>query len=1094
VRLLSIGALANDSRIDSHFSHDTCWFTNTSGAVVARGTFLSSKLYALNLHSAQAEHALAVTPSPGMETWHRRLGHPSYQILDNMARKGTVKGMSPAPASALPSKCESCIFGKQTRTSVPKKRQEGKGHRAERRLEKVWVDLSGPSDVEARGGYRYIMNIVDDYTSNHWSIPLKLKSDALPELKAWTSLKENSTGEKLGIFITDNGELKSNEMDAWLATRGSDQRLTAPYTSAHNGRVERLHRTLMGKARAMRNYANAPADLWVEFYLTASHLHKRTPIRALDGISGWEAWHERAPDYSYMREIGCRCFVLIQNRNNPKIYDRSIECILIGYDLKSKSYRCYHRGNRQIYSSYHVRFIESHEEPQVHDAPEPAVPTTPSSLAEISNQATASPIHFDDTNEDALPPNRRDPLPATDPEPEQILPLPANVPEPEIGNLNLNPPATPRRSTRVANAAVDKKASRMDQVRQEVAESRQRKEEQRTEKRRKRLEDIRQEELRNEPSAIDREARENLYHPGETRVIDDPMEEVAQVFKHLSLDDKDVETSERIDRILSTIAETSNIDPQSFAPGSEPKDWADSQKRPPAEAAEWATAFKEECNSLKEMGVYVLVPRSAIPAGCKIRHCKAVLRNKLNNSNILLRRKVRFVFKGFEQRYGIDYTSTTSPTAHMESWRILLHLAGVLDWDAQQIDIKTAFLYGLLPDDEIQYMEQPQGFEEAGKEDWVWKLQRGLYGIKQAGRIWNKTMNDAMISWGFTRLSCESCIYYRNDATGIVIAAVHVDDFLSIANSPAANEAFKSQMKEIWTISDLGEVKQLVGIAISRDRSARTVSLSQTALIDRLISQFGQQDAYPVDTPMDSGLKLRRPDRSKFTPEDNAALAKLPYRSLVGCLLYLAIASRLDITYAVQQLSQFLDCYSYAHWNAAVRVLRYLKGTRELALVLGGTNPIELLGFTDSDWANCLDTRRSIGGYAFTLGSGIISWNCRKQKTVASSSCEAEYTAAYESCKEAIWLRSLLLNIGFPPSGPTTILCDNNAAISLSEDPSLHQRVKHIDIKYHALRERVHSKEIQLSYINTNDNIADLFTKALDRIKFTRLRGFLGIR
>jgi hypothetical protein len=419
---------------------------------------------------------------------------------------------------------------------------------------------------------------------------------------------------------------------------------------------------------------------------------------------------------------------------------------------------------------------------------------------------------------------------------------------------------------------------------------------------------------------------------------------------------------------------------------------------------------------------------------------------------------------------------------------------GVLDWDAQQIDIKTAFLYGLLPDDEIQYMEQPKGFEEAGKEDWVWKLQRGLYGMKQAGRIWNKTMNDAMISWGFTRLSSESCIYYRNDATGIVIAAVHVDDFLSIANSPTANEKFKSQMKEIWTISDLGEVKQLVGIAISRDRTARTVSLSQTALIDRIVSQFGQQDAYPVDTPMDSGLKLRRPDRSKFTSEDIAALAKLPYRSLVGCLLYLAIASRLDITYAVQQLSQYLDCYSYAHWNAAVRVLRYLKGTRDLKLVLGGSNPIDLLGFTDSDWANCLDTRRSIGGYAFTLGSGIISWNCRKQKTVASSSCEAEYTAAYESCKEAIWLRSLLSSIGFSPSGPTTILCDNNAAINLSEDPSLHQRVKHIDIKYHFLRERVHSKEIKLSYINTNDNIADVFTKALDRIKFTKLRGFLGIR
>jgi hypothetical protein len=230
-----------------------------------------------------------------------------------------------------------------------------------------------------------------------------------------------------------------------------------------------------------------------------------------------------------------------------------------------------------------------------------------------------------------------------------------------------------------------------------------------------------------------------------------------------------------------------------------------------------------------------------------------------------------------------------------------------------------------------------------------------------------------------------------------------------------------------------------------------------------------------------------------MTTHDKAELAKFPYRSLVGCLLYLSVASRPDITYAVQQLSQFLDSYSYAHWNAAIRIVRYLKGTRELKLVLGGTNPISLVGFTDSDWANCLDTRRSVGGYAFTLGSGVISWTTRKQKTVASSSCEAEYTAAFECAKEAIWLRTLLSSIDLTPAASTPILCDNNAAINLSEDPSLHQRVKHIDIKFHFLRERVHSGDLKLSYINTHDNIADIFTKALDTTKFEKLRRFLGL-
>ena len=222
-------------------------------------------------------------------------------------------------------------------------------------------------------------------------------------------------------------------------------------------------------------------------------------------------------------------------------------------------------------------------------------------------------------------------------------------------------------------------------------------------------------------------------------------------------------------------------------------------------------------------------------------------------------------------------------------------------------------------------------------------------------------------------------------------------------------------------------------------------------------------------------------------------IKKLPYRSLVGCLLYLSIGTCPDITYSVQQLSQYLDCYSYAHWNAAIHVVRYLSGTQELKLCLSGTNQISLLGFTDSDWANCLDTRRSVGGHPYTLGSGVVSWQARKQKTMAASSCEAEYTAAFEASKEGIWLRTLLNSIDHATTAPTTICCDNNAAINLSEDPALHDRIKHLNIKHHFLCERVQSNEISLSYINTNDNIADIFTKALDIKKFNRFHQFLGL-
>jgi len=353
-------------------------------------------------------------------------------------------------------------------------------------------------------------------------------------------------------------------------------------------------------------------------------------------------------------------------------------------------------------------------------------------------------------------------------------------------------------------------------------------------------------------------------------------------------------------------------------------------------------------------------------------------------------------------------------------------------------------------------------FEEVGKEDWVWKLQQGLYGMKQSGRIWNKTLNDQMLSWGFTRLSCELCVYYQQSPTGTIVTAVHVDDFLSISSSKVENERFKSQMRSTWTISDLGPVHLVVGIAVQHERATKKILLSQTALIDKVISMFGQLHTAPISTPMDPGLKLRCITHDSLPAEDWADLSKYPYRSLVGCLLYLSIGTWPDISYAVQQLSQFLDSFSHLHWNAAIHVVQYLKRMRELRLSLGG-NSINLLGFTDSDWDNFLDTRWSVGGYAFSLGSGLISWNVQKEKTVGASSCEAEYVAAFEAAREAVWLRTLLNNIDMPTQGPTTILCNNNASITLSGDPLLHACIKHIDIKYHFLRKCVQSKELAVT-------------------------------
>jgi hypothetical protein len=340
----------------------------------------------------------------------------------------------------------------------------------------------------------------------------------------------------------------------------------------------------------------------------------------------------------------------------------------------------------------------------------------------------------------------------------------------------------------------------------------------------------------------------------------------------------------------------------------------------------------------------------------------------------------------------------------MESVQLLLNIATAKDWDIQQIDVKTAFLYGLLPPDKAQYLEQPESFAEPSKEDWVWCLQCGLYGMKQSGCIWNKMMHKAMLDWGFKHLHADPCVYYRVSSIGIVLSAVHVDDFLIVSSTSNASHAFKEELRSLWTISDLGEACFCIGIAISRNQPDRTISISQTALIGHVIQQFGQADVDPISTPMDPSVTRNLthpcPSDPPLSNTDAYDLVCLPYCSLIGSLMYLAIGTHPDISFAVAHLCQFLNCYRCPHWNAAICIVHYFKGTQLLALTLGGDPDLELVGFSDSSYADCPDTACSTMGYCFSVDGAVFSWSSHCQNTITNSSCEAEYIALSEASQE----------------------------------------------------------------------------------------------
>ena len=612
VRLISVSSITRDSNVLVHFDSQSCWITNNPSTItLAHGTLVPNKsLYALTTYASQHEHAYSLTYSPDLNTWHKRLGHANFQAVVTMAKKGIFVGM-PSSFHDKPPKCDSCILGKQTKTPIPKTREIGKGHRATRRLEKVWVDLTGPMAVQSRTGNNYIMNIVDDFTNHPWSIPLKNKAEAYPYLKAWETARENETGLKVGTYNVDNGELKSEEVKLWLESRGTQLRFTAPYTSAHNGRVERMHRTLMGKARTMRLYADLPANLWDELYLTASHLHAKTPTRSLKEITPFELWHGRKPDYSYMREIGCKAFVLIQNRHNPKIYGRSVECVLIGYDTNSKSYRCYHRPTKRVISSYHVRFLESHEG---HDPPLPEpMPTAnkPLTLSDIIDSATNIPITDSEEHHNldldaknrpctlAPPADSNDGI--NDPINNQII----GAGEPQHNETDEPPdlPDPPRRSSRMITKTRDKgdgvvKSSRLEDAICQSKESAQQKAVERQEQRTNRL--------------------QPHLNPADTTANDQAIKDLCNAIDHLTINDGTIcdNDAKQVDNILAAISNIPQTDLKNFNLD-EPNTWDEAKSSSYSE--QWELGYRDELQSLKDMGVYKLIHCSQVPAGSKIR-------------------------------------------------------------------------------------------------------------------------------------------------------------------------------------------------------------------------------------------------------------------------------------------------------------------------------------------------------------------------------------------------------------------------------------------------------------------------------------------
>ena len=501
------------------------------------------------------------------------------------------------------------------------------------------------------------------------------------------------------------------------------------------------------------------------------------------------------------------------------------------------------------------------------------------------------------------------------------------------------------------------------------------------------------------------------------------------------------------------------------------------------ESEKWVAAMSDEIDSLNQYSVWELVK---LPEGRKAIGCKWVFKVKMDADGNVNRFKARLVAQGFNQRHGVDYDETFSPVVRFESVRSVIALAAQHGLQLHQMDVKTAFLNGELQE-EI-YMRQPAGFQAQGKENHVCLLKRSLYGLKQSARCWNTELDATLKEMNFSQSTYDPCIYIKYSGGEIFIIAVYVDDIILAGEEIKSVQGVKKAIAGRFKVEDMGKLHYFLGVKIVQ--SPGSIWIGQPNYCSELLKRFRMENSRPVSTPCDAGVKLQKAkDEDELCKQDQ-------YQSAVGSLLYLSTKTRPDLAYAVANVSKYCAKPTQLHWVAVKRIMRYLNGSLMLGLHYSNNaeEGKELIGYSDADWAGDLDDRKSTSGFIFSLSGGAVSWRSKKQTCVALSTAEAEYIALAAAFQEAVWLRRLLSEMGECCTNPTTVFEDNQSAMCIAKNQHCHGKTKHVDIKYHFVREQTSSGDFELKYCNTDDMKADMFTKSLCGPKFTKFRSMIGMK
>ena len=873
---------------------------------------------------------------------------------------------------------------------------------------------------------------------------------------------ERSSGVNvLNIRCGGELELTAGQMGKHFTSKGIVVQRTVAYAHEQNGKSERYIRTLEEGGQALLAGSGLPSSFWLDAVLTRQYLCNRLPTSTLpNNVTPFESFtNGRKPDLSHLRVWGCDCYIAIPDELRPKAGFKRFQAIFVGYEEHRKGWRVRDLHGKYSFSN-DVIFNENLSgrlgvsRPLPSSPPAPPRPPSPRPLRTAPRVRTAAGRAFD----------------------ADIQLRDSRKAERQRGSL-------PFVENAQTGGAVGVVADASGFLGDDGVAS----------------------------VDISGGACLPVLIPGELETHSlETIERDVLSGQHCPPSWSDFSDLEDFPLPLTAFSASPFSFHRPFDLTRFPLSYSEAIAR--SDASVWRAAMDREKKSLEDMGAF---EEADLPPGARTIGVKWVYDHKTDASgaNIPGKEKARLVAQGFNQRPG-QFGETYAPVAKMASIRILLAWAAVQDLEIFQFDCKTAFLHAKIH--HPIYVCQIPGYPLSDAKK-VLRVLVALYGLKQSAYEFYSLFLSLLLELGMIRCEvdhgvfigvwtsppADSSVPMPTDGRPLVLyIPLHVDDGLAITNSRPLYLWFLSVLSKRLLIVDIGECSKFLSILIIRDRLNRRLWLSSHVYVSELLDDWHLSDCKPASTPFPSNF-LDLPAAPPNSLPDLTDADLIPkYQRIVGCLLYLAIATRPDISYYAMWLGQFNANPSRCHFLAAKHVLRYLSGTRNLALSLGSPSPrvpttlrgyLQNVGCSDADWASDIADRKSISGYSFYFEGSLVSWSAVKQKSIALSSTEAEYYAMTHAFKEALWIRSFLEFLNFPIPRPFPILSDNQAACALSLSPAVSARSKHIDIRHHFIRSHVQDGSFSTTWIPTGDMPADIFTKALPLPIFSKHRDVLGL-